>query len=1347
MTLVDLLATVPFSDIDRIPDGNDHPIVSIEDGQLFALLAGDQTLVADAPVLTFANDDVAFANSGIAETTGMVATISIEGDGGAVVNYPAGVIFSHLTGVDALGDEAEISNAGLIFGAFNGVRLVGDDGSLVNSGDIESDSRAVEIIGNDIEILNAGDIIGTGDQRNGTVYANSTAENYSLVNDATGRIDAGFRNDGAGVSFEVGDMPGEVVEAEIVNAGSIAGRGDAAQGLNTRGDGVRLFTSVGESTFQGDIDNSGFITSDDARGIEIRDGLGFDGTIDNSGVIFGETDGVYLGDADHDARILNTGYISSDSRAVNIDGEDVELINSGLILGTGDQRNGTVYSDATAEDYRVVNQATGIIDAGEGNQGAGVVFQVGDFDGDIVTAELINRGMIQGRGDGTSNLAGDGVRLFSGSDGVGVYIGDIVNTGTILASQDGIDIGELEATIRVIGDVVNRGLIVAEDDGIEIDDGSELVGDIVNRGEIRADSDGILIDDDVSVTGDIRNSGLIDAGSQGIFFDNGAVLQGDIVNSGAIHSEADGIEFDPEGSLIGDIRNSGLIDAGSDGIFFDNEANLQGDIVNSGTIRGEGDGIEFDPEATLIGDVVNTGVIEGEGDGGIDFDDRAMVVGDVINRGEITGGNDGIDLDTEVAFEGDIINRGLIEGTDAQGIELGLAVTFDGDIRNFGTIRGGDDGIELGLEVEFDGRIVNGPEGLIEGGVNGIEVQNVADGPFIVNRGLIQSDSRAVNIDGSGTELRNLGDILGTGDQRNGTVYANSTAEDYAIDNRSAGVIDAGLGNGGSGVSLQTGEVDGDVVSASLVNAGIIQGRGDAVAGNTIGDGVRIFSDVHDAIWQGDIVNRGSIHGSEESDVAVGLRIEDGVTLDGEVVNRGTISGTETAIDVTDAGPGVRILNDGLILGDVILSEGDDLFDGSGGHVDGSISGGGGDDTIVGGASDDVLSGDLGDDRIDGRDGFDIASYTDLDVPVTVTLDGDGNGVATRETGFALGFTGVAVHVLAPDAPAATDFIGEALAGNLYFNIHTEDFPGGEIRGQLDRVASDDTADNGVRTIVLTASLDAAQEPGPFSDSKATGEGVVTLTVHPDGAISYALDLDVTGLAPSDLLPVAGVSSIHLHNAPVGVNGPVVLDVVQDAGGDVDGMATDPGSDTGDNDVFHEVVETDTLTSIEGVEGSDDGDVIIATGDLDNMLTGNGGDDEISGGGGDDTLSGGSGDDTLTGGSGSDELTGGAGSDTFVFAPGDGIGFDVITDFEIGVDQLDLTAFGLTGIGVPGVIEGGVIIGDDGVVDEVDGLILDGTPLAVFATSEGAVLNYAPDSYVTLMDVAANGLSEGSFIL
>ncbi len=66
------------------------------------------------------------------------------------------------------------------------------------------------------------------------------------------------------------------------------------------------------------------------------------------------------------------------------------------------------------------------------------------------------------------------------------------------------------------------------------------------------------------------------------------------------------------------------------------------------------------------------------------------------------------------------------------------------------------------------------------------------------------------------------------------------------------------------------------------------------------------------------------------------------------------------------------------------------------------------------------------------------------------------------------------------------------------------------------------------------------------------------------------------------------------------------------------------------------------------------------------QLYGDEGDDQIWGDDGDDSIRGGLGDDTLTG----DDLSGGRGSDTFVLAVGEGT--DTITDFEIGIDAVEL---------------------------------------------------------------------------
>ncbi|AIG05381.1 retention module-containing protein [Pseudomonas fluorescens] len=89
---------------------------------------------------------------------------------------------------------------------------------------------------------------------------------------------------------------------------------------------------------------------------------------------------------------------------------------------------------------------------------------------------------------------------------------------------------------------------------------------------------------------------------------------------------------------------------------------------------------------------------------------------------------------------------------------------------------------------------------------------------------------------------------------------------------------------------------------------------------------------------------------------------------------------------------------------------------------------------------------------------------------------------------------------------------------------------------------------------------------------------------------------------------------------------------------------------------------TDTLLALENLIGSNFNDV----------LTGDGSNNLISGGLGNDTLKGEGGDDILIGGPGNNTLTGGAGADTFQYLTGNS-GHDVITDFAVGTDKLDLS--------------------------------------------------------------------------
>ena len=98
-------------------------------------------------------------------------------------------------------------------------------------------------------------------------------------------------------------------------------------------------------------------------------------------------------------------------------------------------------------------------------------------------------------------------------------------------------------------------------------------------------------------------------------------------------------------------------------------------------------------------------------------------------------------------------------------------------------------------------------------------------------------------------------------------------------------------------------------------------------------------------------------------------------------------------------------------------------------------------------------------------------------------------------------------------------------------------------------------------------------------------------------------------------------------------------------------------------------------------------DVLLLTAGADNVkgfggndqIKGFAGSDRLLGGNGNDTLFGGIGDDTLIGETGRDRLTGGEGADVFVFGKitetgKTSITRDVITDFQSGIDDIDLQA-------------------------------------------------------------------------
>jgi serralysin len=126
------------------------------------------------------------------------------------------------------------------------------------------------------------------------------------------------------------------------------------------------------------------------------------------------------------------------------------------------------------------------------------------------------------------------------------------------------------------------------------------------------------------------------------------------------------------------------------------------------------------------------------------------------------------------------------------------------------------------------------------------------------------------------------------------------------------------------------------------------------------------------------------------------------------------------------------------------------------------------------------------------------------------------------------------------------------------------------------------------------------------------------------------------------------------------------------------------------------VSSTEGTNTIYGGSGFDD---LNGGSDADTIFGGSG-DDDITGGDGDDTLYGGRGDDTIEGGAGADIIIGGMGADTLIGSDlGDPDGdidtfvfnamsdsfdgnADTIIDFEAGIDQIDLSALGISGTDV-----------------------------------------------------------------
>lgn len=384
--------------------------------------------------------------------------------------------------------------------------------------------------------------------------------------------------------------------------------------------------------------------------------------------------------------------------------------------------------------------------------------------------------------------------------------------------------------------------------------------------------------------------------------------------------------------------------------------------------------------------------------------------------------------------------------------------------------------------------------------------------------------------------------------------------------------------------------------------------------------------------------------------------------------------------DTLDGGSGV----DNLFGGD-----GNDILDG--GSDSDNLYGGAGDDSLRGGsdAAVDYLYGEAGNDKLDGGSGSDnLFGGAGND-----TIDGgSGDDVINGDDGISAYGENLVVNGSFEDAPIAsgTYAITTSLPG------WTSDSGDGiETQNNAIMAASDgnqlveldsnnnsnmyqDIATGGTGEFQL--SFDYSPRPGV--DAASNG-----VEVYWNGVLLDTLTGDTAGFTSHTYVVNGAGANTRLEFRAVGTSDSyggfldnVSVRGVNDSAGGHDTINGGSGNDIISGGYGNDVIVGDSGN--DRISGGD-GDDKIDGGSGNDVVNGDGGNDTIITGSGTDTVNGGAGADYIRGDSGADNLTGGDGADTFDY---NGLGDstvgqrDLITDFTIGSDHIELIGLGFTGI-------------------------------------------------------------------
>jgi len=553
-----------------------------------------------------------------------------------------------------------------------------------------------------------------------------------------------------------------------------------------------------------------------------------------------------------------------------------------------------------------------------------------------------------------------------------------------------------------------------------------------------------------------------------------------------------------------------------------------------------------------------------------------------------------------------------------------------------------------------------------------------------------------------------------------------------------------------------SGTVGTDVILAAEAGVDIGLGSGfDPASGIEVIDGVdssRIVGDDDQQIWDfstTSISGVSGIFGNGGRDEIIGTESAD--TIDGG-------SGSDTLF----GGAGDDIISGGTDSDFIEGGDGLDTLSGDSGHdtIDGgdgndTILGGDGHDSLNGGNGRDTLTGGAGYDTLDGGEGEDVYLVGHENAGFVDTYNDSGTDgidkILATEDGTVIGLvngfgpdSGIEIIAAAGNADVSIggtndteiwDFSQTHLGGVKWINAlgGHDVVTGNNQNNRIDAGDGNDIVDGGAgRDRLFGGDGHDILNGGDDNDRLDGGHGADTLDggagddlylfgVDSNGWIDTIID---SGTSDRDrIVATEDNVEIGLQSDFSAANG---IEIITARRND---NVTLEGSDEGVNWNFSDVIlrgiaEINGGASRDIIHGAKRHDVINGEAGHDQLYGGTGNDtlnggadsDFLYGEDGRDTLFGGTGNDILNGGAGNDNLTGGEGFDIFEFSAASGT--DVISDFTVSEDWIDLTSF-------------------DGEISFAD--------LSFQTTTNGVRVDFG-DSSVILENIEIDAISEDMFI-